>query len=183
MAGKKNVMATIKRAISPLRPRRPADEAAGPSATAEHTPLTKFVMDKLTGPSKELFALSFAVQMTVDKHALVFDLADCLPWIGIGRIDHAVRLLTRHFKEGQYKVETVFPPLGENFNKGGRRQKRHWISLDILEDLMMPRRKSGGTYPQNDIKIFSHHLVQRDGRQEKHHDSNQEGSLTQSTKS
>ena len=109
MAGKKNVMATIKRAMSPLRPRHAADESVASSVTADHTPLTRFVMNKLTGPSRELFALSFAVQMKVDKNALVFDLADCLPWIGIGRIDHAVRLLTRHFKEGQYEVETVFP--------------------------------------------------------------------------
>ena len=136
MAGKKNIMTKTKRAISPLKPRREADDS-GPSSIAEHTPLTRFVMDRLTGPSKELFSLSFAVQMKVDKNALVFDLADCLPWIGIGRIDHAVRLLTRHFKEGQYKVETVFPSSGENFEKGGRRPKRHWISLDILEDLMM----------------------------------------------
>ena len=75
--------------------------------------------------------------MKVDKNALVFDLADCLPWIGMGRIDHAVRLLTSHFKEGQYKVETISPLRGETSEKGGRRPKRHRISLDILEDLMM----------------------------------------------
>ena len=27
--------------------------------------------------------------MKVDKHALVIDLADCLSWLGIGRIDNA----------------------------------------------------------------------------------------------
>ena len=130
------MMTKIKRAISPLKPRHEADDS-GPSSVAEHTPLTRFVMNKLTGPSKELFALSFAVQMRVDKHALVFDLADCLPWIGIGRIDNAVRLLTKHFTEGQYRVETIFLPREENSSGRGRRPVRHLISLDILEDLMM----------------------------------------------
>ena len=71
--------------------------------------------------------------MKVDKNALVFDLADCLPWLGI----NAVRLLTKHFKEGQYRVETIFLPREENSKGRGRRPKRHWISLDILEDFMM----------------------------------------------
>ena len=78
MAGKKNIMTKIKRAISPLKPRHNADDS-GPSSSAEHTPLIRFVMDRLTGPSKELFASSFAMQMKVDKHALIFDLADRLP--------------------------------------------------------------------------------------------------------
>ena len=99
MAGKKkNIMNSIKRAISPLRPRVAADEDVFASLTiCGGRALTRFVMDKLTGPSKELFALSFAMQMKVDifrkgtqkaklffgKHALVVDLTDCLSWLGM----------------------------------------------------------------------------------------------------
>ena len=108
MGGKKNIMTAIKRAVSPVKPRGTADEN-GVSFVMEHTPFTRFVMDRLSGPSKELFALSFAVQMKVDKHALVIDLNDALPWLGTGRIDHAIRLLKQHFPEGDYKVETIFP--------------------------------------------------------------------------
>ena len=75
--------------------------------------------------------------MSVDKHALVFDLSDSLPWLGIDRIDNAIRLLTRHFKRDEYKVEKVFLPKEENSDKGGRPGNRHLISLDMFEDLLM----------------------------------------------
>ena len=66
-----------------MKPRETADENVV-SVMMDHTPFTSFVMDWLTGPSRELFALSFAVQMKVDKHALVKNLNDALPWLGIG---------------------------------------------------------------------------------------------------
>ena len=58
MAGKKNIMDAIKRAVSPSKPR--ATLTATPSSDAADTPLTRFVLDRLEGPSKELFAMSFA---------------------------------------------------------------------------------------------------------------------------
>ena len=66
----------------------------------------------------------------------MFDLADALPWLGIDRIDNAVRLLIKHFKEGEYRVETVYLPKEEN-PKGGRPGKRYLIFLDMIEDLLM----------------------------------------------
>ena len=48
-----------------------------------------------------------------------------------------MRLLKRHFKEGIYKVETIFHNAVENSSGRGRRPVRHLISLDISEDLMM----------------------------------------------
>ena len=102
----------------------------------DDTPLTRFVLDRLEGPSKELFAMSFAAQMSVDKHAVVFDLADALPWLGIELLGNAVRLMTRHFKEGEYRTEEVFVPRDKN-PKGGRPGKRYMISLDQFEDLLM----------------------------------------------
>ena len=135
MAGKKNIMNAIKRAVSPSKSR--ATSTATASNVTQDTPLTRFVLDRLEGPSKELFAMSFAAQMSIDKHALVFDLSDALPWLGIDRIDNAIRLLTRHFKKDEYKVEKVFLPKEENSDKGGRPGNRHLISLDQFEDLLM----------------------------------------------
>ncbi len=109
---------------------------AGPSAAAIEQSLTKFVLDKLDGPSKQLFAVSFAAQMSVDKHALVFDIADALTWLGIDCIDSALKLLTRHFKEGDYKVVSIHHPAAED-PKAGRPSKRYLISLDMFEDLLM----------------------------------------------
>ena len=131
MASKK-IMTAIKRAVSPVRPQKSADYANGNgSIMMEHTPFTKFVINRLTG--KELFAVSFAVQMKVDKHALVIDLADCLSWLGIDRIDSAVRLLKRHFEGGQYKAEKIFHTVVEKAAERGRRPVQYLISLDILE--------------------------------------------------
>ena len=75
--------------------------------------------------------------MSVDKDALVFDLADALPWLGIDRIDSAVRLLTRHFKEGEYKLESSLHNSVEKSKGRGRPGNRYFISLDIFEDLLM----------------------------------------------
>ena len=102
MTGRMSMMNAIKRAVSPLRPSRTTATDAGSSST-EVASLTEFVLNRLQGPSKELFALSFAAQMSVDKHALVFDLADALPWLGIDRIDSALRLLTRNSKRASTK--------------------------------------------------------------------------------
>ena len=45
--------------------------------------------------------------------------------------------MKQHFPEGDYKVETISPSVGENSSGRGRRPVRHLISLDMLEDLMM----------------------------------------------
>ena len=74
--------------------------------------------------------------MSVDKRAVVFDLADALPWLGIELLGNAVKLMTRHFKEGDYNFEEVFVPKDKN-PKDGRAGKRYMISLDIFEDLLM----------------------------------------------
>lgn len=131
------MMNAIKRAVSPLRPCRTSTEGAGPSSAPQVVSLTDFVLNRLQGPSKELFALSFAAQMSVDKDAQVFDLADALPWLGIDRIDNAVRLLTRHFKEGEYKLESSLHNSVETSKGRGRPGNRYFISLDIFEDLLM----------------------------------------------
>ncbi len=136
MTGRMSVMNAIKRAVSPLRPSLTTATDAGPSSPPALSSLTDFVLNRLQGPSKQLFALSFAAQMSVDKHALVFDLADALPWLGIDILGNAVRLMTKHFKEGEYRTEEVFLSKDKN-PKGGRPGKRYLISLDMFEDLLM----------------------------------------------
>lgn len=54
MTGVKKMMTAMKRAVSPMKPRKFADENSV-SVMMEHTPLTRFVMDRLTGASQELF--------------------------------------------------------------------------------------------------------------------------------
>jgi hypothetical protein len=129
-------MNAIKRAVAPLQRSRTSVTDAGPSSATEHSLLTEFVLNRLQGPSKELFAISFAAQMSVDKNALVYNLADALPWLGIELLGNAVRLMTKHYKEGEYRVEEVFLPKDKN-PKGGRPGKRYLISLDMFEDLLM----------------------------------------------
>ena len=60
------MMNAVKRAVSPLRPCRTSATDAGPSSALEVAFLTKFVLNRLQGPSKELFALSFAAHMFED---------------------------------------------------------------------------------------------------------------------
>lgn len=101
MAGKIKATTVQQR---PLMPRPTAKESFEASKPTEHTPFTRFIVDRLNGPSKDEFALLFAAQMKFDKDALVFDLADTLPWLGITYIDSAAKLLNIHFTENNKKA-------------------------------------------------------------------------------
>ena len=96
----KRIVRAVRSAVSPARARPDVLASLNVIPEEKSTPLTRFVLARLGGPSKDLFALSFAAQMSMDKHALVINLADALPWLGIERIDVAVRLLKRHFQKG-----------------------------------------------------------------------------------
>ena len=98
-------MNAIRRAVSPAMLRAASTDSL--ISAAENAPLTAFVLDRLEGPSKQLFAKSFEAQMSIDRRALVFALADALPWLSMDRVDSALRLLTRHFKRNEYKIEKV----------------------------------------------------------------------------
>ena len=61
MTGKKNILNAIKGAVSLSKPRAAAAITV-PYLVTEDTPLTRFVLDRLEGPLKELFVMSFAAQ-------------------------------------------------------------------------------------------------------------------------
>jgi hypothetical protein len=78
--------------------------------------------------------------MQMNKNALILDLTDTLPWLGIDRIDNAVRLLKKLFSEAEFKEETVF------LSKGGKsqgRKTRYLISLKVRTRGCRPWRLSG----------------------------------------
>lgn len=83
MAGKIKATTVQQRPVSPPLPQQTARKDGGVSKPTDHTPFTRFIVDRLNGPSKDSFALLFAPQMKFDKDAQVFDLADTLPWLGI----------------------------------------------------------------------------------------------------
>ena len=133
MTGKKVIMNAIKRAVSPAKLRAASTDSL--ISAAENASLTAVDLDRLEGPSKQLFAMSFAAQMSIDKHALVFDLANALPWLGINRIDSALRLLTRHLKRDEYKTEKVF-------HTGGGKLRQGWQTRQSALDLVRYLRRS-----------------------------------------
>ena len=147
MAGKKNIMNSIKRAVSQKTQRSQTSSSVQSSVVAivaSRTPLTDFICSRLRGENLQLFALMFAEAIKNDRHAEVIPFEDVYKFLGYDRYDNAVRQLKRLFTEVELNTDPLLT--GEELPRGrhGHQKELYLISVRQFETMMLAAKTDEG---------------------------------------
>ena len=144
MAGKKNIMNAIKRAVSPKPQRCFPSNSVQSSIVVSSTPLTEFICSRLRGDNLQLFALMFAEAIKNDRHAKVILFENVYSFLGYERYDVAVRQLKKLFPEITACFENLHPKVEVSPGARGPSKDTYLISVRQFETLMLAAKTEEG---------------------------------------
>ena len=137
MAGKKNIMTAIKRAVSPLRQASTMAElqlpSPNPTALPATTPFTRYVLDNLNLQNGEykMFAMTFAPQIQTDCDAKVLDFDDYFHLLGHKTKGNALRTLLATIEDSELII------IKSDKNSVGRPRDVYKLSVNQIEEVLL----------------------------------------------
>ena len=144
MAGKRNIMNAIKRAVSPKPQRSSPSSGVQSPVVASRTPLTNFICSRLRGDNLQLFALMFAEAIKNDRHAKVILFENVYKFLGYDRYNNAVRQLKNTFLDEDLVLDNLLTNEQVAKETPGPQKQGYLVSVRQFETLMLKAHTAEG---------------------------------------